>query len=157
MRRLALAYLCATACGDPANVAGSYTIALTNRDNGCMFANWMVGNQTSNVPVELTQSGESASATVNGVAGVALDLALGSRIYTGKVDGDHIALDLFGTRAQQSGNCAFTYNSRIDADITGDTLVGRVEYTAQTNNNPDCAALENCLSFQDFNGTRPPR
>ena len=25
-------------------VAGNYTIALTNRDNGCMLANWTVGD-----------------------------------------------------------------------------------------------------------------
>jgi len=145
-------------CGsDPADVAGDYTISITNRDNGCMFANWAVGEQTTGVRVTITQDGETASASVEGTAGAFFDLWLGSHVYTGTVDGDDMTLELFGNRPQTAGNCAFTYNSRIVGSINGDALSGRVEYTAKTNNNPDCAALESCLSFQDFNGTRPPQ
>ena len=147
-------------CGsDPADVAGSYTIAIaiTNRDNGCMFANWTAGAQTTGVEVTITQSGDQASATIEGTAGAFFDLWLGSRTYTGTVDGDELRLELFGNRSQSAGNCAFTYNSRIVGTIDGDALSGKVEYTAATDNNPDCAALEACLTYQDFNGTRPPQ
>jgi hypothetical protein len=145
-------------CGsDPADVAGTYTISLTNRENGCMFANWVVGEQTTGVRVTITQSGDSASASVEGTAGAFFDLWLGGHVYTGTVDGDELSLELFGNRPQTLGNCAFTYNSRITATIHGDALSGRVEYTAKTNNNPDCAALESCITYQDFNGTRPPQ
>lgn len=145
-------------CGsDPADVAGSYTIAITNRDNGCMFSSWVVGEQTTGVQVVITQSGDQASASIEGVAGTFFDLWLGSHTYTGTVDGDELTLELFGNRSQASGNCAFTYNSRISGRINGDALSGRVEYTAATNNNPDCSMLESCLTYQDFNGTRPPQ
>ena len=74
----------------------------------------------------------------------------------GDVDGNDFVLELFGTPSQNSGNCTFTYNSVIDGAISGDTLTGRIEYRAATNGNPDCAAITGCVSFQEFNGTRPP-
>ena len=160
MQRFACSFLIiAAACGgdSDANVAGDFTIALTNRDNGCELENWVVGNQATNIPVVITQSGADVTATVNGAAGVVLDLALGARVYTGTVDGNDLLLELFGTRGQQRGNCSFTFNSNIDASISGDTLTGRIDYRAATNANPDCAPLEGCVSFQEFNGTRPPQ
>ena len=160
MQRFACSILVvAAACGGDSdtNVEGEYTIALTNRDNGCELMNWVVGNQATNIPVVVVQAESEVTATVNGVAGGVLDLALGSRVYTGAVDGNDLLLELFGTRGQQRGNCSFTFNSNIDASISGDTLTGRIEYRAATNANPDCAALEGCVSFQEFNGTRPPQ
>jgi hypothetical protein len=151
-----VALIMLVACGEDANIEGNYSIALTNRDNGCNFANYTVGDQESGIPVVITQEGAAATATVNGGAGLVLDLALGSRVYSGNVDGDEFVLELFGTRGQQSGNCSFTYNSVIDASIAGDAISGRIEYRAATNNNPNCASIEGCLTFQDFNGTRPP-
>lgn len=157
MRSLGLILLACVGCSsDPANVEGNYTIAVTNRDNGCAFANWMVGGQSAGIPVTVTQTDTMVSAKIEGVTGSFVALALGSATYSGKIDGDHLELDLYGTRSQMSGNCAFTYNSVIVGDVDGDTLTGRVEYTAATNNNPDCTAIEGCLSFQEFNGTRPP-
>ncbi|MEO8698640.1 MAG: hypothetical protein ABI867_01320 [Kofleriaceae bacterium] len=157
MKHLSLVMALVAACsGSDADVEGDYTIALTNRDNGCMFANWTVGDQTTGVPVVIGQDGSNVTATVNGGAGLVLDVALGARTYTGDIDGDDLVLELFGTRGQQMGNCSFTYNSTIDATLDDDSLTGRIEYRAATNGNPDCSALEDCLSFQDFNGTRPP-
>ncbi len=143
--------------GDPANVEGDYAIALTNRDNGCNLANWTVDESSSNIPVMIEQDGSTATANVMAGAGVVLDLALGSHIYEGEIDGDDLFLELFGTRSQTQGNCTFTFNSEIDASIDGDTLTGVINYKAATVGNPDCAPLEGCVSFQEFNGTRPPQ
>jgi hypothetical protein len=147
-------------CGDdggtPADVAGSYTVALTKRDNGCKFTNWTPGQSDAGVPVVITQSDDMATADVMGVGGAALNIALGSSAFTGPIAGNHMDLDLFGNKSFTMGNCAYTYNAKIDGDIANDTITGRVEYTAKTNSNPDCADLEGCLSYQDFNGTRPP-
>jgi len=160
MKRLAglLLGLSVLGCGggSDADVAGNYTIALTNRDNGCMLANWTEGESTTGVAVTITQDGSNVTASVEAGAGFVLDVALGGHVYTGSVDGNRVFLELFGSRNQQMGNCAFTYNSDIDASLSTDTLMGKIEYRAATNNNPDCAALENCVSFQEFNGTRPP-
>lgn len=144
------------ACGGDANVEGDYSISITNRDNGCMFGNWNVGDTAAGIPVVIDQTESQVTATVEGLAGVSLGINFGSNVYEGDVDGDDIFLELFGSRAQSQGNCAFTYNSVIDASINGDVLNGRIEYRTATNGNPDCAELQNCVSFQDFNGTRPP-
>jgi hypothetical protein len=59
----------AAACGsDPANVAGTYAMALTNRANGCAIANWTEGPIGGTVTMVVTQSGASASADVQGLA-----------------------------------------------------------------------------------------
>ena len=89
----------ATGCGsDPADVAGAFSISLTNRENGCALGNWTVGAQSQGVPVTITQSGATASADVAGLARVALDLALGNHVYQGDVDGNDIALKIIGSR-----------------------------------------------------------
>ena len=148
------------ACGsDPADVAGQYSLSLTNRDNGCNFANWTVDETASNIPITMTQSTEDmsmATAVVGGAAGVYLDVLLGSRTYTGDVDGSSLLLTLFGQTTGMDGNCTFTVNSVIDAQLDGDVLSGEIRYEKATNGNPDCAASEGCASRQDFNGTRPP-
>ena len=41
--------------------------------------------------------------------------------------------------------------------MDGDVLVGEIRYTLATNDNPDCAAYEGCVTHQALNGTRPPR
>ena len=155
MRSLIWVIACA-ACGSPANVAGDYTVALTNHDNGCNLGNWTVGNMLTNVDVTITQSGDKLTATVGGLAGAALDVGLGGHVYNGHVDGTDVDLDLFGTRSMNSGNCTFTYNSTIIGSLSVDTLSGEIHYTAATNGNPDCATLQGCLSVQSFNGVRPP-
>ncbi len=144
-------------CGDPADVEGTYTMAVTNRDNGCNFANWTPGTSSAGITVAITQEGEDVAATIQGATGGFLALWLGSNVYTGTIDGDELDLDLFGSRPQTSGNCAFTYNSAIHATADGDTMTGRIDYTAAGNGNPDCASIDGCVSYQDFNGTRPPQ
>lgn len=155
MKRLAfLVLLCA--CGSDANVAGNYSIDLTNRDNGCNFNGWTVGSQAA-VPVLFTQSGSEVTATVQGVtAALLLDGLLGDHVFKGSVDGDTVALDIQGTVAQQMGNCAFTYNSAFDAKASGDSMSGRIDYRTATNNQSDCAAIKDCVTFQEFAGARPP-
>lgn len=147
-------------CGsdDPANVEGNYTIAITNRDNGCNLANWTVGEMSSGIAVQMTQEGANVTATVMGLTGAGLNLALGSNVFSGKVTDEDLNLDLFGTRPQMQGTCTFTYNAKILGNVLGDSLEGRVEYRAATTtpSNPDCASIQGCLTFQEFNGTRPP-
>ena len=157
MKRARWLFVACAACGgSDANVEGDYSIALTNRENGCNFPNWTVGETAANIPVVIVQVGNEVDATVNGLAGAALDFSFGSRTYEGTVDGDDLLLDLQGSRAQSMGNCAFTYNSTIDARLQGDALTGRIDYTTASNGNTDCAPIDGCVSVQEFNGTRPP-
>ncbi len=146
------------ACSDePADLSGNYSANLTSRDNGCNLANWQPGAMVSQVPVVITQTGADASAEVGGLAGVALELALASRVFIGEVDGSSFRLKIIGTRPQTSGNCTFTYDATMTGSLSGDSLSGRVSYTTATNGNSDCAALRDCVSFQDFAASRPPR
>ena len=157
MKRLALLLLACAACGgSDADVAGNFTIAVTNRDNGCNFANWMVDATASGIAVTVTQDGSNVTATVGGLTAILLNAALGSNAYTGSVDGDDLELEIIGTNTMTSGNCMFTYNSEIFATIDGDLLEGQIHYRGAGNGNTDCASITGCDSFQDFNGTRPP-
>lgn len=149
--------LFAVACDtEPADVAGDYSIALTNRANGCSFTDWEVGNTASNIPLTITQEEANVSGTVGGASGGLLNLWLGSNVYQGTVTGDSVTMTIYGERSSTEGNCTYTINSTIDADLNGDILSGDIEYTAATNGNPDCGAIEGCVSLQEFNGTRPP-
>lgn len=39
---------------EPANVAGNYSVNVTNRENGCGFQNWTVGDTASNIAFTIT-------------------------------------------------------------------------------------------------------
>jgi hypothetical protein len=140
----------------PADVAGDYTLAITNHDNGCSFQNWTVGESSSNVPLTITQNGHDVTAILEGVTGVWVEAGLGSKTFTGDVTGNALEVTLYGTRSGTQGGCAYTVNATAYATLAGDTLTGTIEYTPATNGSPDCGALEGCVSEQAFNGTRPP-
>ena len=139
-------------------MAGNYTIALTNRDNGCNLSNFTSGDQTTGVSVTFTQNGSAVTATVNGAAGAGLQLLLGGgkNVFTGD---DSIDLTSLGTLSKTSGNCTWTFNAEITGDLSGDALTGRIDYRAADNGNPDCTSMNihGCDTYQDFNGTRPPQ
>lgn len=145
-----------SACGDPVDAAGNYTISVTNRENGCNFANWDEGNSATNIGLVITQDTDAITGTITGFTGAFLDLVLGSHVYTGNVDGDNINLTIFGTRSTTEGNCTYTVNSTMAGALNGDILTGDIRYEAATNGNPDCSTLQGCSSRQQFNGTRPP-
>jgi hypothetical protein len=146
------------ACGDDhVNAAGEYTLSITNRENGCGFSNWTEGDTATGIALSVTQSDGDVTGSVGGSTRVFLDLWLGSHTYTGSVDGNDVSMTLYGTVSNQEGNCTYTVNSTVEAELDGDVLVGDIRYTAATNGNPDCASLQGCVSRQSFNGTRPPR
>ncbi len=63
------------ACGsDPVDVAGDYSLSLTNHENACMFPNWNENATTTGVQMTLTQNGSSVSATAGGLVAPALDI-----------------------------------------------------------------------------------
>lgn len=154
--------LVAPGCGDssdstPADVAGNYTIAVTNRDNGCDFANFTPGDSSQNIPFNLVQNGSAVTGTIGGVAGVYVGVILGSNQFEGSVSGNSVTMTLYGTTSATTGNCTYTINATVTGTLTGDALQGRIDYTKQGNGNPDCAAIEGCVTRQDFSGSRPPQ
>ncbi|MBE7448827.1 MAG: hypothetical protein HS111_08030 [Kofleriaceae bacterium] len=145
-------------CGsDPVDAAGTYTISLTNRENGCNNPNWTVGEMTSGIGVVVTQNGVAVTADVQpGAARLALDLALGSHLFTGVVDGDRLDLLITGTPMYSQGTCDYTIDAQIDARLDGDVLSGDVFYRARTDGATDCGTLTGCASRQELLGNRPP-
>jgi hypothetical protein len=153
MKRLVLLLL--VGCGtDPAQIAGTYTTALTNGADGCNYGS-TAGQQTTGVMVDFTQSGSSVSATVNGLAGVALGAALGTNVFTGSIDGTSLDLTITGTAGKTMGNCAFTRNAEIVGTYANNSISGQIRYTNADNGNSDC--LVGCVTLQDFAGSRPPQ
>jgi len=149
--------LLAACSGSPANVAGNYTVTVTSHDNGCNFNGWTVNSTSDPLAVTITQKDASATASVNNPTGAFLDLWLGDHNFTGTVDGDFVHLTLFGTRSQTSGNCTYTYNAELNATVTGNAIMGTLDYVSKTNGNPDCTSMgiTGCKSEQALSGSRP--
>jgi hypothetical protein len=146
----------AACSSSPSNIAGDYTVAVTNGSNGCNFPNYTVGNQNTGVAVTITQTGSNATAVVSGLSALALDAVLGSDSFTGTVDGDAADLTVQGTKSMTTGNCTYTYNGEIAATLDTNSLNGTLTYTGATNNSSDCGTIQGCVTTQDFAGSRPP-
>ena len=146
-------------CGGDADVAGNYTVALTNGTNGCNLSNVPPGDTASGISLVITQDGSKVTATIEGLARVYLEALLGNgkNVFTGSVDGDELSVESLGTRTNTTGNCTYTYNATIGGTLDGDVLRGRIDYRAADNGNPDCSQVHGCVTFQDYNGTRPPQ
>ena len=139
-----------------ADVAGNYTIAITNGASTCKFDNWVEGKTTSGIGLAITQDGQKIRGTLDGVTGALFTLLFGSADFDGTIKGSSVNLTNYGSRAMQDGNCSYTYNSSVSATQSKDTIEGTITYATKTNDNPDCAAVE-CSATQRFNGTRPPQ
>ena len=157
---IALPIALATGCSDdPVNVAGDYSVNITNGPNNCQFDNWTEGTSSTGISVTITQASGSSSAnvSVNGVAGTYLDVILGSHQFDSSVDGQHVDGQIVGTMSGHKGNCTYQLTADLGAGLTGDTLTGTITYTPTTNHGSDCAVLDSCHNTENFNGLRPPK
>ena len=155
LRALPLLVLLLACSGDPADVAGTYTVAVTSGPNECMLPMWNEGDSTRGIDMLVSQSGTSASADIRGLTGTYLDFVLGSSVFSGDVDGEDLELLLIGTAEQTAPGCTYTIDAEVDATLDGDVLTGTITYRP----NPvmgTCGILESCRNVQQFNGTRPP-
>lgn len=145
--------------GEPADVAGQYTITVTNGPNDCALDNWMPGQSTAAIPLTVTQdpmNRRNVTGVVGGLAGVYVNLVLGSNTFQGTVRGSTIDMSILGTRRGGMGSCAWTLNAEANADVRGELITGTLRYRFQTNGAPDCGSRNSCANVQNFNGTRPP-
>lgn len=152
---LGAALLASSCSASPANVAGTWSINLTNGTNGCMLDNWTPGESTSGIPVTFTQSGSAVTLTVMGGYATALDIYFGSHVFTGMVDGNRIDARLVG-RAGGTGGCAYTPVIDLTGTVAGDTVTGQLLWSFDTNTSPDCGMYATCQTDQSMNGSRPP-
>ena len=138
------------------NVAGNYTVAITNGASSCNFENWMEGQETTGVGLAITQDGQKVHAALDGATALFFTLAFGSADFDGTIHGTSLTLTNYGERTASQGNCSYTYNATVEATQTGDSISGTITYATKTNGNPDCDAIE-CSASQEFNGSRPPQ
>ena len=138
-----------------ANVAGNYTVSVTNADNGCNIQNWDPGKSTSDIPFLIEQQDSNLNGTLQGAAGVLLGLWIGTNQFTGTANGDSFDITAHGSKMQTQGTCMYELNAEIQGSISGDAISGTIKYAPATTNDPACASLQ-CSSTQNFNGTRPP-
>jgi hypothetical protein len=138
-----------------ADVAGNYTVAITNDASSCSF-DWEEGKVSTGIGLTITQDGKTVQATLDGVTGALFALLFGTAVFDGTVNGNALELTNYGERTAQQGNCSYTYNSIVKATQTGDAIQGTITYTTKTNGNPDCSAVE-CSASQRFSGSRPPK
>jgi hypothetical protein len=157
MKRLILLVSLAACGGDPVDAEGTYTLSVTNKENGCNFANWTVGDTATNIQAVINQEGSHANADVMGGTRAVLDFILGDHIFSGDVDGNELDLVILGTRSVTMGNCTLTVDSNLLAELDGDVLTGHIDYHYHGNGNSDCAPYDGCTTTQDMNGTRPPQ
>jgi hypothetical protein len=159
LRAAAGASLALALCGcAPVDVAGTYTGAVTNRENACNLPQWTVGNSSTGISMVVTQSGADVTAEVQGLAALALNLFAGNTDpLRGTVNGSGFAVGKSGTRAMSMGACAYTGRIDARATLSGNALEGTVTYRYVTNNVPDCGSLSTCSSVQAFSFSRPPR
>jgi hypothetical protein len=154
---LVLALLAAACSSDStANVAGTYTLALTVQKNDCGILANPVGTSSTGVTVVVTQDGSNATAKVQGAGALGLTLITGSDTFTGKVSGNSLDLSISGTLPGSSGSCAFTRNAHLVGTLAGDSLTGSVTYTFATNNDSECGIRNTCQDIQLIVGARPP-
>ncbi len=140
-----------------ADLAGDYTIAVTNKSNGCGFDGWEQGKTATDLPFLVTQDGDQVTGTVGGAAGALVELWLGSSTFEGTVTGTSFSMTSYGTNSGATGGCALTINAIADGTSDGDLIEGTLRYTPETNGSPDCGQLNDCETVQAFNGTRPPQ
>src|SRR5215471_2352992 len=86
------AFLLLAGCGDDANVAGNYALAITSGNSTCPIQGWRPGNMTVGTALTVMQSGANLTAQVAGGGGLMLNALLASNTLTGTVSGDQMNL-----------------------------------------------------------------
>jgi len=155
MRTIPLAFVAAVACssgnnGPPANVAGTYTLTVTDGQNGCSIPNFTNGAASTGVMITITQNGSSVSATVMGYSGLVLAFSTGNTL-SGTISGSEATLSATGNHTQ--GNCAYTTTASASMTFNGKQVQGAISYTDSGNGSSDCGALQQCTSTQTFTGS----
>ena len=141
--------------GDPADLSGSYTVTITNGDNGCMTDGWMEGDSTEGIRIAVTQTGSDVAAVVEGLVGAYLTATLGSNRFQGRAVGTRLDLTLVGTNEAEIPGCRFTTDAYLDARVNGQFIEGTITYEPNTDGAAGCGLLDSCSNEQTLVGTRP--
>ncbi len=141
-----------------ADASGTYTIAVTEKNNDCQLNGWTEGTSSQNIPFTLSQQGTDATGHVDGLVGSGMALWLGNNSFVGNLQGPTLSLTDYGTRSDTASNCSFTVNARVDGTVQASAglISGTITYSYATNGSPDCGYRTTCTSVQSFSGNKPP-
>src|ERR1700761_1099999 len=98
-RLICLSMACGIVAGcssSPADVAGNYTVNVTDEADTCNLINWTQGSSTTGIPVTITQTGATMDAMITGVVGNYVATLLGGADFKGTVSGDSLSAILYG-------------------------------------------------------------
>ena len=140
----------------PADVDGEYSVALTNRENGCEFQDWEVGGQTTAVPLTIEQKDEEVTGQVTSFAGLVLWALTGNATFRGTAGPSSVTMEIQGNVRHREGACEFWVDATLEAEVSGETLSGTITYEKRPLPGADCSLSPGCSSIQAFNATRPP-
>lgn len=140
----------------PANLAGDYSVDLTNEYNDCatMVMKWMDGAVSEDVPFSITQNGVHVSAETMGAPAIAFLLLTGTLPFEGEIHDSHFILVNTGTKLYDFDACSYTINATVEGDLDGDTITGTLVYSPVVGDDPACHDYA-CRAEQSFIGTRP--
>jgi hypothetical protein len=150
-----------SACGDgngPVDVNGIYKLQTIVASNACMMEGFEVG-KTGEIDITFAQdiktNPDKVTVTVTNqlVAFILLTAQL-PNTFLGTVTGNSINAIGSGN-ARIEGNCQFTPQIGVVADLDRDTLTGEITWSYQATGS-DCGVKTTCKTVQTFNGTRPP-
>ncbi len=139
--------------GTPVDVAGEYTVSLTNTSNDCMMP-WKDGATTNGVLFTIRQTGTQLKAEADGDAALSLVLLTGTNLFDGDVHGNGFTLLAQGPTVFSAGNCMYTVNATVEGTIEGNTIHGTLTYAPVVSSDPECAQYA-CAAVEDFTGARP--
>jgi hypothetical protein len=161
-RVLPVALLVAACGGDddfqsgPQDVAGVYSVAVTNRQNDCPRDSWVEGETANGIELSVVQNGTAITGTVGGAVGLYLSVVTGSNSFTGTVDGNRISAKSFGTTPHTQGGCTLKIDMQLESTFGNNALSGTLTYLPNPEQG-DCSAYEGCKGVQEFAGARPPK
>jgi hypothetical protein len=109
--------------------------------------------------VDLVQSGSDITFQAQGGTSLVFFAVFGSASFSGKASGNHVDAVIVGSVATTQGACTYTWKGTISADLSGDTLSGKLTYAPNTNGHDDCDAqkVTGCTRVTDFIYSRPPK
>ena len=148
-----------TASGGPiASVAGVYVGSVTNDGSTCPGLMLDKGMMNSVVVLTIAQMEANVTMGVDGLTSPPLQAVFGTNSFAGSVIENHIDATITGTVPATLGNCMYTLNGELAANLGGDILTGNIIYTPQTNGHADCKSMlvTGCIGKQTFGFTRNP-
>jgi hypothetical protein len=136
--------------GPPAQVAGNYTLTITDQQNGCNVENFTTNASQSGTVIAIAQDGSSLSMTAMSTQGLVLAFAAGDTL-AGTIDGSQASLSSSSGLSQ--GGCQYSTTATTNAHFSDSQVTGTILYTQMGNGSSDCV-VQQCTSTQTFTGSR---